>query len=81
MTGTDQQHSDLSNRLVALARDLILIPGTATRPEDRERCFEFVRNHLDYLNHIDVATYRHNDIPSLVARPQGLLGKKIEGGH
>ncbi len=42
-----QSSKDLQRRLVALTRDLILIPSDASHPEDITRCFEFVINHVE----------------------------------
>lgn len=39
--------TDLQKKLVALTRDLILIPSDESRPDDIERCFEFIINHLE----------------------------------
>lgn len=63
----------LQERLIALTKDLILIPSTASRPDDIERCTAFVRNYIKTLNDVDIREYRHNGFPSLVVLP-----KKIE---
>ena len=39
--------TDLQKKLVALTRDLILIPSDESRPDDIDRCFEFIINHLE----------------------------------
>ncbi len=65
-----QTSTDLQKRLVALTRDLILIPSDASRPDDIERGFEFVINHVESLDNIVVNKYYHCDIPSLVALPK-----------
>lgn len=59
----------LRDRLVALTRDLVIIPSTASRPGDRERCYQFVRNHIDAIQGIEVREYRCEGFPSLVALP------------
>lgn len=71
MTGIDSESGAARERIVALARDLMLIPGTATRPEDRERCFQFVKNHLEALQGIVVREFSCEGIPSLIAAPSG----------
>ena len=38
--------TDLERRLVALTRDLGVIPSAATYPDDLERCVAMVRNHI-----------------------------------
>ena len=61
---------ELKSRLTALTRDLILIPTTDSRPAERERCFEFIQNHLDSLNHFCLEWYESNGYRSLVAGPE-----------
>ncbi len=70
MTGIDRDES-LKQRLISLTRDLMLMPGGAARPDERRRCYEFIRNHLDALESVEIHEYEHNGIPSLVARPPG----------
>lgn len=72
-----QTSTDLQKRLVALTRDLILIPSDASRPEDIERCFEFVINHVESLDNIAVKKHYHCDIPSLVVLPRNLDQPKV----
>jgi len=67
----------LEDRLVALTRDLMLIPSIPSRPEDRRRAFEVIKNHLEPLDHIDVMEYEDNGIPSLVAMTKGIKKPKI----
>ena len=61
--------TDCTEKLVELTRDLILIPSTAANPNERDRCFEFVKNHIECLESIHLHEYRKNGIPSLVALP------------
>ena len=69
---TDRNANDsLRDRLVALTRDLVIIPSTALRPEDRERCYQFVRNHIDGVEGTEIREYRREGFPSLVALPAG----------
>jgi len=62
----------LQARLVALTRDLMLIPGCASNPQDRDRCCEFVRNHLDGLDRTTVRSFEKDGFPSLLALPEGV---------
>ena len=64
--------TDLQEKLVSLTRDLILIPSTETLTQERERCFQFVKNHLEILDAITVHEYRDNNIPSLLALPKNM---------
>lgn len=68
---------DLQRRLIALARDMILIPSDASRPEDITRCFEFVINHVESIDNITVKKYHHCGIPSLVALPKNVQKPKV----
>lgn len=60
---------NIREHLVTLTKDLILIPGCATRPDDLDRCTAFIRNYIKPLRSVDVTEYRHNGNPSLVALP------------
>ena len=72
MTVTDPIDDDtLRDRLVALTRDLIIIPSTACRAADRDRCCQSVRNHLESVDGIDIREYERNGFRSLVAVPAG----------
>ncbi len=72
MTGIDSREDEsLKQRLISLTRDLMLMPGSASRPEERERCYEFIKNHFDTLRTVESREYRDNGIPSLVALPSG----------
>jgi len=61
--------SELESRIVQLARDLILIKSTHSMPQERERCFQFLRNHLDAIPGIKLQMYESNGFESLVAAP------------
>lgn len=63
--------SDLAARLTELTRDLILIPGTESRPRDRRRCLEFLGNHLESLEDVEVRYLEDGGFESLVATPIG----------
>lgn len=72
-TPPDDNHdaARLRERLVALTRDLVLIPGSAERPEELQRSLQWVRNHLEGLEGITVEVFESEGVPSLVARPAG----------
>ena len=61
--------TDLERRLVELTRDLVVIPSAATYPDDLERCVAMVRNHIEYLGHVEVCEHRSEGVPSLLALP------------
>ncbi|MFT5092818.1 MAG: M20 family metallopeptidase [Planctomycetales bacterium] len=61
---------ELAARLTALTRDLILIPTTDSRPVERERCFEFIQNHLEGLDEVQISYHDSNGYRSLVAGSQ-----------
>ena len=61
MTATDAAYDRKLERIVALTRDLVLIPGT----------YEFVKNILEVLPGIDVQEFERNKYPSFVAHPSG----------
>ncbi|MCH7228727.1 M20 family metallopeptidase [Haloferula sp. A504] len=63
--------TELKDRIVALARDLILIPSTDSRPPERARAFSFFLNHLDPLDGVDIQRYESGGYESLVALPAG----------
>lgn len=60
----------LRERLIALTRDLVLIPGSEKRPDELRRAIEWVRNHLESIEGVVVRTYESNGLLSLVAVPQ-----------
>jgi len=64
-------YHDIEERLIALTRDLMLIPSIPTRPDDRQRCYEFIKNHLESLDHIEIREYKKDGNPSLIAAPLG----------
>ncbi len=71
MTGTKHRtYQNIREKLIALTKDLVLIPGTAERPDDLNRCIAFVKDYLNNINNICITEYRHNDIPSIVALPK-----------
>jgi succinyl-diaminopimelate desuccinylase len=77
---TEINHEDkrgVRERLIALTRDLILIPSTASRPDEIEHCIAFVRNYIKTLHNVEINEYRHNNIPSLVALPKKIAKPKV----
>jgi succinyl-diaminopimelate desuccinylase len=63
--------SELTDRLVSLTRDLILIPSTDSKPQERARAFSFFQNHLEALPGIRLQRYESGGYESLVALPDG----------
>ncbi len=72
-----QFSTDLQKRLVALTRDLILIPSDESRPDDIERCFDFIINHVESIDNITIKKHYHSNIPSLVVLPKNLVKPKV----
>jgi len=62
----------LKSQLVGLTRDLVLIESTDAKPEERHRCFQLVRNHLDEVPRLNLKTYESFGYESLVALPEGI---------
>jgi succinyl-diaminopimelate desuccinylase len=71
MTATSGKSEVLKSRLIELTRDLILIPSTRERPEEIERCMEFVVNHAE-SDGVDVRRFRDGGSPSAVILPIGI---------
>lgn len=67
----------IRRRIVALTRDLILIPSIPSRPDDRRRCYEFVKNHLEAENGVEIREYEDRGLPSLVATASGCREPEI----
>ncbi len=63
--------SELTDRLVALTRDLILIPSTDSKPQERARAFSFFQNHLESIPGIRLQRHESGGYESLVALPDG----------
>lgn len=64
-----ENQDDVRAHLVALTRDLILIPSTDQRRQEIQRCLEFITNHLDRLAGIRIERYESHGHESLVAYP------------
>ena len=61
----------LRDRLVALTRDLVLMPSAEQNPAAIRQCYEFVRNHLEEFDGVEIRDYVDDGVPSLVALPAG----------
>ncbi len=62
----------LRRTLVQLTRDLVLIESTDARPEERQRCFSLVRNHLEELPGIELRSFESGGYDSLLVLPRGV---------
>ncbi len=69
--------TDLQKKLVSLTRDLILIPSDESRPDEIERCFEFIINHLESLDTVVIKKHYHRGITSLVVLPKDTETPKV----
>lgn len=58
-------------RLIQLTRDLVLVESTDDRPEERKRCFQLIRNHLEEVPGLEITMYESSGYESLVAMPKG----------
>jgi succinyl-diaminopimelate desuccinylase len=67
----------LRERLIQLTRDLVLVESTDDRPEERTRCFQLVRNHLEEVAGLEITMYQSHGYESLVARPTGVAKPDI----
>ncbi len=64
-----RHENDLAARLTALTRDLVMIRSTEARPDERERCFQLIANHLDALERVAIRRYESNGYVSMVVTP------------
>jgi succinyl-diaminopimelate desuccinylase len=69
MIETSGRGEALRKRLIELTRDLVIIPSTSERPEDLDRCMEFVVNHIELPDAVTVHRYRRHGVPSAVILP------------
>jgi succinyl-diaminopimelate desuccinylase len=67
----------LERTLVQLTRDLILIESTDARPEERKRCFQFVRNHLEAIPDVELQRFEDGGYESLVVLPSGCTRPEV----
>src|SRR3954454_10336003 len=77
MTETSVAGESLRKRLVELTRDLILIPSTRDRPEDIDRCIEFVVNHVELPERLEVLRFEDEGVPSAVIVPSGVQTPEV----
>lgn len=68
---TSLDNARLRERLIALTRDLVLIPGSEERPAELQRAIHWVRNHLESIEGVVVHLHESEGLPSLVALPDG----------
>ncbi len=61
----------LKDHLVQLTRDLVLIESTDARPEERRRCFQLIRNHLEEVPGVELRKLESQGYESLVVLPEG----------
>ncbi len=69
--------SSFEDRLVNLTRDLVLIESTDAKPDQRHRCFQWVRNHLEGVSGLELTMHASNGYESLVAMPEGISRPEI----
>jgi succinyl-diaminopimelate desuccinylase len=77
MTETSRKDESLRRRLIELTRDLIIIPSTRDRPEDIQRCMEFVVNHVELPNELTVRRFCENGSPSTVILPRDVSAPEV----
>lgn len=75
MTKIDE--NQLKERLIALTRDLILIPSIPSEPQELKRCYSFIRNHVESIDGIVIREFEDKGVPSLIAAPEGVVKPKI----
>jgi len=68
---------EIRERLVALTRDLILIPSIPSQPEDIDRGMKLVRNHLESLDNLLITEFSPDGNPSLIALPKNISKPEI----
>lgn len=62
---------EIEERIIALTRDLMLIPSTHSRPEECGKCFRFIRNHLEQVPGAVFHEYESEGFGSLVVTVEG----------
>ena len=71
------QGARLRERLVSTTRDLMLIPSSAERPEEIERCAEYIVNHLEVLEGITIERIVDHGHISILALPRGVQHPRL----
>ncbi|MEZ5324094.1 MAG: M20/M25/M40 family metallo-hydrolase [Verrucomicrobiales bacterium] len=77
MTNLPIDEVRLRERLIQLTRDLVLVESTDARPDERKRCFQLVRNHLEQVPGICLRMLEKNGYESLLALPRGCGQPKV----
>ena len=77
MTETSRKDESLRRRLIELTRDLIIIPSTRDRPEDIQRCMEFVINHVELPNELTIRRFCEKGSPSTVILPRNVSTPEV----
>jgi succinyl-diaminopimelate desuccinylase len=77
MTETSATSETRRKRLIELTRDLILIPSTRDRPDEIDRCMEFVINHIELPGVVTVHRYREHGVPSTVFLPRNIAEPEV----
>ncbi len=73
----DMNDKELGRRLTALTRDLILIESTDALPEERARCFQFLRIQLESLEGVTIREYQDNGYGSMMVLPEGVRAPEV----
>lgn len=68
----DPDISRLRERLIQMTRDLVLIESTDDRADERARCFQLIRNHLDEVPGLTIEMLEKNGYETLLALPEGI---------
>lgn len=66
----DVDKESLRSQLIRLTRDLIMIESTDSRPDERARCFQLIRNHLEELPGVVIQGHEYGRYESLVVLPE-----------
>jgi len=67
-----QSDNNLKEKLVALTRDLMLVPTTRSRPNEIARGFQLIKNQLGGLRKVKLHDYKDQGVLSLLALPTGI---------
>lgn len=70
MTGIEED-------LVELTRHLVLMRTTEFEPEERRRCLDFIRSHIDVLENLELREVESHGCTSLIAHPVGCEAPEI----
>lgn len=78
MTATDgAADGALRDRLVALTRDLILVPSSVAHLAEIERSLDLLRIQLDTVAGVRLEEHRCEDVPALVVLPDGVAKPEV----